>query len=132
MLTICNTTPALRFAEPGKLIIKSGGKDLHPRATLCIVIGRRKEQHRKANTMKNTTTTVATTLASAGMNAEGAAMHAAILENIAQNSPELAGLIHLAQNSNDPGVNAQGFYGILNRVSEIVLEYAELMVAATG
>ena len=32
--------------------------------------------------MKNTTTAAATTLASAGMNAEGAAMHAAILENI--------------------------------------------------
>src|SRR5699024_2969431 len=40
--------PTLRVAEPGKVIIKSSGKDLHPRATLCIVIGRRKEQHRKA------------------------------------------------------------------------------------
>ena len=71
------TPPALRIAGLGKVITKSSGKDLHPRAILCIVIGRRKEQHRKANTMKNTTTAAATTLASAGMNKEGAAMHAA-------------------------------------------------------
>ena len=82
--------------------------------------------------MKNTTTAVATTLASAGMNAEGAAMHAAILESIAQNSPELAGLIHLAQDSNDPEFKAQVVSGILNRVSEIVLENPELMVAASS
>ena len=82
--------------------------------------------------MKNTTTAVATTLASAGMNAEGAAMHAAILENIAQNSPELAGLIHLAQHSNDPEFKAQVVSGILSRVSEIILENPELMNAATA
>ena len=82
--------------------------------------------------MKNTTTAVATTLASAGMNAEGAAMHAAILENIAQNSPELAGLIHLAQNSNDPEFKAQVVSGILNRVSEIVLKNPEMMAVATS
>ena len=82
--------------------------------------------------MKNTTTSVATTLASAGMNTEGAAMRAAILENIAQNSPELAGLIHLAQDSNDQEFKAQVVSGILNRVSEIVLENPELMAAATS
>ena len=76
--------------------------------------------------MKNTTTAVATTLASAGMNAEGAAMHAAILENIAQNSPELAGLIHLAQDSNDPEFKAQIVSGILSRVSEIILKTQRL------
>ena len=79
-----------------------------------------------------TTTSVATTLASAGMNAEGAAMHAAILENIAQNSPELAGLIHLAQSSDDPEFKAQVVSGILNRVGEIVPENPELMAAATS
>ena len=82
--------------------------------------------------MKNTTTAVATTLASAGMNKEGAAMHAAILENIAQNSPELAGLIHLAQGSDDPEFKAQVVSGILSRVSEIVLESPEMMNAATA
>ena len=81
--------------------------------------------------MKNTTTAVATTLASAGMNKEGAAMHAAILENIAQNSPELAGLIHLAQNSDDPEFKVQVVSGILSRVSEIILESPEMMNAAT-
>ena len=79
-----------------------------------------------------TTTAVATTLASAGMNAEGAAMHAAILEHIAQNSPELSGLIHLAQDSDDLDFKAQVVSGILNRVSEIVLENPELMAAATS
>ena len=82
--------------------------------------------------MKNTTTAVATTLTSAGMNAEGAAMHAAILENIAQNSPELAGLIHLAQDSDDPEFKAQAVSGILSRVSEIVLENPELMAATSS
>ena len=82
--------------------------------------------------MKNTTTAVATTLASAGMNAEGAAMHAAILENIAQNSPELETLINMAQDSNDQEFKAQIVSGILNRVSEIVLENPELMAAATS
>ena len=82
--------------------------------------------------MKNTTTAAATTLASAGMNAKGAAMHAAILENIAQNSPELAGLIRLAQDSNDPEFKARVVSGILSRVSEIVLENPELMAAATS
>ena len=82
--------------------------------------------------MKNTTTAVATTLASAGMNAEGAAMHAAILENIAQNSPELAGLIHLAQNSDDPEFKAQIVSGILSRVSEIILKNPEMMNIATA
>ena len=82
--------------------------------------------------MKNTTTAVATTLASAGMNTEGAAIHAAILENIAQNSPELAGLIHLAQDSNDPEFKAQVVSGILSRVSEIILENPELMAAASS
>ena len=82
--------------------------------------------------MNNTTTAVATTLASAGMNKEGAAMHAAILENIAQNSSELAGLIHLAQDSNDPEFKAQIVSGILSRVSEIVLENPEMMNAATA
>ena len=82
--------------------------------------------------MKNTTTAVATTLASAGMNAEGSAMHAAILENIAQNSPELAGLVHLAQDSNDQEFKAQVVSGILSRVSEIVLENPELMAAASS
>ena len=81
--------------------------------------------------MKNTTTAVATTLASAGMNKEGVAMHAAILENIAQNSPELAGLIHLAQNSDDPEFKVQVVSGILSRVSEIILESPEMMNAAT-
>ena len=82
--------------------------------------------------MKNTTTAVATTLASAGMNAEGAAMHAAILENITQNSPELAGLIHLAQDSNAPEFKAQVVSGILSRVSEIILENPEMMAAASS
>ena len=82
--------------------------------------------------MKNTTTAVTTTLASAGMNTEGAAMHAAVLNNIAQNSPELAGLIHLAQDSNDPEFKAQVVSGILSRVSEIILENPELMNAATA
>ena len=82
--------------------------------------------------MKNTTTAVATTLAAAGMNAEGAAMHAAILENIAQNSPELAGLIHLAQDSNDPEFKAQIVSGILSRVSEIILKNPEMMNIATA
>ena len=82
--------------------------------------------------MKNTITAVATTLASAGMNAEGAAMHAAILENIAQNSPELAGLIHLAQDSNDQEFKAQIVSGILSRVSEIILKNPEMMNIATA
>ena len=82
--------------------------------------------------MKNTTTTVAATLAAAGMNAEGAAMHAAILENLAQNSPELAGLIHLAQGSDDAEFKAQVVSGILKRVSEIILNNPELMNAAAA
>ena len=81
--------------------------------------------------MKNTTTAVVTTLASAGMSKEGAAIHAAILENIAQNSPELAGLIHLAQDSNDPEFKAQVVSGILSRVSEIILKNPEMMNIAT-
>ena len=80
----------------------------------------------------NAQNTVATTLAAAGMNAEGAAMHAAILEHIAQNSPELAGLIHLAQDSDDLDFKAQVVSGILNRVSEIVLNNPELMAVATS
>lgn len=82
--------------------------------------------------MTQNTTAVATTLASAGMNKEGAAMHAAILENIAQNSPELAGLIHLAQDSNDPEFKAQIVSGILSRVSEIILKNPEMMNIATA
>ena len=82
--------------------------------------------------MKNTTTAVATTLASAGMNKEGAAMHAAILENIAQNSPELAGLIHLAQDTNDLDFKAQVVSGILSRVSEIILKDPELLNIAAN
>lgn len=80
----------------------------------------------------NAQNTVATTLAAAGMNAEGAAMHAAILEHIAQNSPELAGLIHLAQDSDDLEFKAQVVSGILNRVSGIVLNNPELMAVATS
>ncbi len=82
--------------------------------------------------MNTTTTAVATTLASAGMNKEGAAMHAAILENVAQNSPELAGLIHLAQDSDDAEFKAQIVSGILKRVSEIILNNPELMDIATA
>ena len=82
--------------------------------------------------MKNTTTAVATTLASAGMNAEGAAMHAAILENIAQNSPELETLINMAQNTNDVEFKAQIVSGILSRVSEIILKNPEMMNIATA
>ena len=82
--------------------------------------------------MKNTTTAVATTLASAGMNAEGAAMHAAILENIAQNSPELKTLINMAQNTNDVEFKAQIVSGILSRVSEIILKNPEMMNIATA
>lgn len=80
----------------------------------------------------NAQTSVATALAAAGMNAEGAAMHAAILEHVAQNSPELAGLIHLAQDSDDLDFKAQVVSGILNRVSEIVLNNPELMAVATS
>ncbi|NWO04243.1 MAG: hypothetical protein HLX50_00635 [Alteromonadaceae bacterium] len=80
----------------------------------------------------NAQNTVATTLAQAGMNAEGAAMHAAVLEHIAQNSPELAGLIHLAQDSDDLDFKAQVVSGILNRVSEIILKNPELMAMATS
>ena len=82
--------------------------------------------------MKNTTTAVATTLASAGMNKEGAAMHAAILENIAQNSPELETLINMAQNTNDVEFKAQIVSGILSRVSEIILKNPEMMNIATA
>ena len=82
--------------------------------------------------MKNTTTAVATTLASAGMNAEGAAMHAAILENIAQNSPELETLINMAQNTNDVEFKSQIVSGILSRVSEIILKNPEMMNIATA
>ena len=82
--------------------------------------------------MKNTTTAVATTLASAGMNTEGAAMHAAILENIAQNSPELETLINMAQNTNDVEFKAQIVSGILSRVSEIILKNPEMMNIATA
>ena len=60
------------------------------------------------------------------------AIHAAILENIAQNSPELAGLIHLAQDSNDPEFKAQIVSGILSRVSEIILKNPEMMNIATA
>ena len=80
----------------------------------------------------NAQTAVATTLASAGMNKEGAAMHAAILENVAQNSPELAGLIHLAQDSDDAEFKAQIVSGILKRVSEIILNNPELVDIATA
>ena len=80
----------------------------------------------------NAQTAVATTLAANGMNAEGAAMHAAVLNNIAQNSPELAGLIHLAQDSNDQEFKAQIVSGILSRVSEIILKNPEMMNIATA
>lgn len=75
---------------------------------------------------------VATTLAAAGMNAEGAAMHAAVLNNIAQNSPELETLINMAQNTNDAEFKAQIVSGILHRVSEIILESPELLNAAAN
>ena len=82
--------------------------------------------------MKNTTTAVATTLASAGVNAEGAAMHAAILENIAQNSPELEALVNMAQGTNDLDFKAQVVSGILSRVSEIILKDPELLNIAAS
>lgn len=75
---------------------------------------------------------VATTLAAAGMNAEGAAMHAAVLNNIAQNSPELETLINMAQNTNDAEFKAQIVSGILHRVSEIILQNPELLNAAAN
>lgn len=80
----------------------------------------------------NAQTSVATTLAAAGMNAEGAAMHAAILENIAQSSPELETLINMAQNTDDLDFKAQIVSGILHRVSEIILKNPELMAVATS
>lgn len=75
---------------------------------------------------------VATTLAAAGMNAEGAAMHAAVLNNIAQNSPELETLINMAQNTSDAEFKAQIVSGILHRVSEIILQNPELLNAAAN
>lgn len=75
---------------------------------------------------------VATTLAAAGMNAEGAAMHAAVLNSIAQNSPELETLINMAQNASDVEFKAQIVSGILHRVSEIILQNPELLNAAAN
>ena len=69
----------------------------------------------------------ATKLAAAGMNAEGAAMHAAVLNHIAQNSPELETLVNMAQDTDDLDFKAQIVSGILHRVSEIILKDPELL-----
>ena len=74
----------------------------------------------------------ATKLAAAGMNAEGAAMHAAVLNHIAQNSPELETLVNMAQDTDDLDFKAQIVSGILHRVSEIILKDPELLNIAAN
>lgn len=81
----------------------------------------------------NTTTAqkeITRALAAAGMNAQGAAMHAATLGLLLQQNSEVRALLTEAQNSDDPEHQAHIVKSLMGRVSELIIENPELVKRA--
>lgn len=81
----------------------------------------------------NTTTAqkeITRALAAAGMNAQGAAMHAAALGLLLQQNSEVRALLGEVQNSDDLEHRAHVVKSLMGRVSELIIENPELVKRA--
>ena len=70
---------------------------------------------------------IARTLATAGMDAQSAAMHTAMLNLFTQQNPKVRAMIQAAQNSNDAEFKKETILAVMNRVSELIIENPELV-----
>ena len=70
---------------------------------------------------------IARTLAAAGMDAQSAAMHTAMLNLFTQQNPKVRAMIQAAQNSNDAEFKKETILAVMNRVSELIIENPELV-----
>ena len=70
---------------------------------------------------------IARMLASAGMDAQSAAMHTAMLNVFTQQNPKIGALVQAAQKSDDAEYKAQVVKSLLNRVSELIVENPEMV-----
>ena len=66
-------------------------------------------------------------LATAGMDAQSAAMHTAVMGTFVQQNPKIGALINAAQKSDDAEYKAQVVKSLLNRVSELIVENPEMI-----
>lgn len=73
---------------------------------------------------------IAGMLATAGMDAQSAAMHTAVMGVFVQQNPKIGALINAAQKSDDPEYKAQVVKSLLNRVSELIVENPEMIKSA--
>lgn len=73
---------------------------------------------------------IAQTLAAAGMDAQSAAMHTAVLNVFAQQNPKIGALVQAAQKSDDVEYKAHVVKSLLGRVSELIIENPEMIKAA--
>lgn len=73
---------------------------------------------------------IARMLASAGMDAQGAAMHTAMLNAFMQQNPKVGALVTAAQKSDDAEYRAHVVKSLLARVSELIIENPETVKLA--
>lgn len=73
---------------------------------------------------------IARTLAAAGMDAQSAAMHTAVLNVFVQQNPKIGALVQAAQKSDDAEYKAHVVKSLLSRVSELIIENPEMIKAA--
>ena len=72
---------------------------------------------------------IARMLAAAGMDAQSAAMHTAVLNVFAQQNPKIGALVQAAQKSDDAEYKAHVVKSLLGRVSELIIENPEMIKA---
>ena len=75
---------------------------------------------------------IAQMLASAGMDAQSAAMHTAMLNVFTQQNPKIGALVQSAQKSVDAECKAHVVKSLLARVSELIVENPEMVKHALG
>ena len=73
---------------------------------------------------------IARTLAAAGMDAQSAAMHTAVLNVFVQQNPKIGALVQAARKSDDAEHKAHVVKSLLGRVSELIIENPEMIKAA--